>query len=79
VKVTQTTQNMAATALTASSETWAPSTAYGPTFFDPYLISLDTASAIKQDTEVIVSLFVTIRSVTTDDVIIVDPDPVLSS
>ncbi len=79
LKVTQTTQNMAATALTASGATWEPSTAYGPTFFDPYLIELTTGSAIKQDTEVIVSLFVTAKSSTTDDVLIIDPDPILST
>lgn len=76
-KVTQTTRAMAGGALSASAAAWSATT-YGASSFDKKELSLTTSGSIKQDTEVLVSLFVIPKSASVNDIIFVDPDPVFS-
>lgn len=76
-KVTQSTQAFPSAALSASSAGWS-STTYGPTLFSKLKLSLTTATAIKQDTEVMVTFFSSPKSGSAADIIMLCPDPVFS-
>lgn len=77
LKVHQSSQLFDDTALSASTAGWSATT-YGATAFDKYKLSLTTLDAVKQDTEVIVTLFSGVRSVTQFDLLFVCPDPTFS-
>lgn len=76
-KINKSSQSLLAAAIATSAATWSATT-YGPASFTKRKISITTDDAIKKDTEVIVTLFVGIKSVSSDDIIFVDPDPEFS-
>ena len=77
-KVAQTTYSPAGEAVDTSSANWLPATTYGPVNFSKRKLQITTQSSIKKDTELMISLSVIATTVTSDDVIFIDPDPVLS-
>ena len=56
-----------------STATWS-TVSYGPTLFTRYRLSVTTAVAIKQDTEVVLTFVSVPKSVSVNDIIFVDPD-----
>ena len=75
--VTMSSYDIAASALSSSSAAWSAAT-YGPTNFAKYKIELTTPSSIKQDTDITVLFFSKTTSGSASDIIILDPDPVLT-
>lgn len=72
------TRDMAGGTLDTSTANWSATT-WGVVTLAKYKLSVVTPTAIKQDTAVIVSLFVAPRSATVNDVLFVDPDPTFSA
>jgi hypothetical protein len=75
---TVSTRDMAGGTLSTSTAAWSATT-WGVVTLDKYKLSAVTPTSIKQDTAVIVSLFVAPRSATVNDVLFVDPDPTFSA
>lgn len=75
---TLSTRDMAGGTLDTSTANWSATT-WGVVTLAKYKLSVVTPTAIKQDTAVIVSLFVASRSATVNDVLFVDPDPTFSA
>lgn len=73
-QVFQTTRLDANTAVDTSTEAWSAVT-YGPANFSKRKLSLTTGSQVKKDTAVLVTFFCSEKSVTSSDVIFIDPDP----
>lgn len=72
-KVSETTQAFTGADLDTSTAEWSTTT-YGPAAFNKYKLSLATAQAVKQDTEIFCTLVVVDKSTTSNDIIFVDPD-----
>ena len=72
------TQDLAGGTLSASTAAWSATT-WGMVNLAKYKLSVDTPTPIKQDTAVLVTLFVASRSATVNDVLFVDPDPTFSA
>lgn len=75
---TVSTRDMAGGTLNTSTAAWSATT-WGVVTLAKYKLSVVTPTAVKQDTAVIVSLFVAARSATVNDVLFVDPDPTFSA
>ncbi len=80
-QVIQTTRAFTGANLAASTNPGWSATTYGASSFSRYKLEVTTTSSIKQDTPVLVSLFVIPRAVSAAplDIIMVCPDPVLST
>lgn len=78
VKVTQSTRSLIPGSVASSTAGWSAAT-WGAASFGKYKLSLTTASAIKQDTEVMVTFFCTTKAASNDDILFVCPDPTFSS
>lgn len=76
-KINKSSQSLLGTVINTSSADWSTTT-YGPASFSKRKISITTDDAIKQNTEVMVAVFCGIKSVSSDDVIFIDPDPEFS-
>ncbi len=76
-KVAQTTLAYPGTALATSTANWSATT-YGPTLFSKKKLTLTTDSAIRQDTEVLVTLISSPLAASSNDVIFVCPDPLIA-
>lgn len=72
------TQDLAGGTLSASTAAWSATT-WGMVNLAKYKLSVNTPTPIKQDTAVLVTLFVASRSATVNDVLFVDPDPTFSA
>lgn len=78
VCVSQTSHVRNGSELDISSALWSATT-WGPIIFTPYKLMVTTQSAVKQDTAVIVTLFVSPKAASlVNDVIFVCPDPVFT-
>lgn len=64
--------------LDSSAAAWSATT-WGMVNLAKYKLAIDTPTPIKQDTAVLVTLFVASRSATVNDVLFVDPDPTFSA
>jgi hypothetical protein len=64
--------------LATSNANWLPSATWGSITFNKKKISVTTPTAIKQDTAVIVTLNIGVKSASSLDIFFVDPDPQIS-
>jgi hypothetical protein len=64
--------------LATSSAAWLPSATWGTITFNKNKISVTTPTAIKQDTAVVVTLNIGVKSASSLDILFVDPDPQVS-
>lgn len=76
-KVYLSSKTAAADSITSSTASWSATT-YGAVSFTRYELTLATTSAIKQDTEISLSFLAGVRSGTSNDIIFVDPDFLLT-
>ena len=72
------TRDIAGGTLSTSTADWTAIT-WGLVAFGKYKLTITTPTAIKQDTPVLVTLFVSNRSATVNDVLFVDPDPTFTA
>jgi hypothetical protein len=64
--------------LTTSTANWLPSATWGTITFNKNKISVTTPTSIKQDTAVVVTLNIGVKSASSLDILFVDPDPQVS-
>jgi hypothetical protein len=64
--------------LAISTATWLPSATWGSITFNKNKVSVTTPTAIKQDTTVVVTLNIGVKSASSLDILFVDPDPQVS-
>jgi len=65
-------------ALSTSTASWSK-TAYGAVNYDKFKIEVTTPTAVKQNTNINITLTTAIKTSVTDEYLFVDPDPVLEA